>query len=251
MANPGQLWNAPPGDLKLSDNEVHVWRASLEPSLSVIQSLQQILSEDDVIKAHRFYFEKDRHHFIVARGLLRTLLGRYLAVDPGGLRFCYNSYGKPALDLPSDKSRLNFNLSHSHSMVLYAFTLSREVGIDVEYMRPNIEYEQLAASSFSPFENAVFHALPAEIKPQAFFNCWTRKEAYIKARGGGLSIPLDQFDVSLVPGEPAALLSSREDTQETERWLLQELAPGTGYAGALVVEGRGWDPYYWQWEWSG
>jgi len=247
MFSSDQCWNTPPIDLKLSENEVHVWRASLELSKRSVQNLQRLLTTDEVTRAKRFYFEKDRNHFIVVRALLRTILSRYLGLDPHQLHFCYNSYGKPSLNLSSNKTGMKFNLSHSGDLALYAFTYSREVGIDVEYMRSNVEYEQLAKQIFSPYENAVLHTLPTEVTLQAFFNCWTRKEAYIKARGLGLSIPLDQFDVSLRPGEPAALLNSREDPQETTRWSLQELVPGPGYSGALVVEGGGWYTSYWQW----
>ncbi len=251
MISPNQLWNSPPGDLELSENEVHVWRASLNAPLAVIQNLQLSLTTDEATKAKRFHFEKHRNHFIVARGLLRTILSRYLDIDPHQLRFCYNAYGKPSLDPSSHKSTLNFNLSHSHDLALYAFTYSRQVGIDIEYMRANVEYEELAKRFFSPDENAILHALPEAFKQEAFFNCWTRKEAYIKARGKGLSIPLESFDVSLRPGEPAALLNSREDPQETTRWSLQELKPGLGYAGALAVEGSGWHLHCWQWHESG
>ncbi len=281
MISPNQLWNSPPGDLELSENEVHVWRASLNVPLAVIQNLQLSLTTDEATKAKRFHFEKHRNHFIVARGLLRTILSRYLDIDPHQLRFCYNAYGKPSLDLPYSEKKgpglyheadglalgpgrpqgspllyhearvLNFNLSHSHELALYAFTYSRQVGIDIEYMRANVEYEELAQRFFSPDENAILHALPEAFKQEAFFNCWTRKEAYIKARGKGLSIPLESFDVSLRPGEPAALLNSREDPQEATRWELLELAPGHGYAGALAVEGSGWHLHCWQWDESG
>lgn len=247
MTHLEQVWNTPPINLRLLKMEVHVWRASLEQPASVIQNLQKFLAPDEVTRAWQFYFEKDRNHFIVARGLLRVILGRYLNTDPSHLRFCYNSYGKPSLDFIFHQVELSFNLSHSHNLGLYAFAYSRQIGIDVEYMHSNVDYEQLAKHSFSPYENAVFHALPLAIKRQAFFNCWTRKEAYIKARGKGLSLSLDQFDVSLKPNEPARLLNSREDPQEIVRWSLQALAPGTDYVGALAVEGSEWHLSCWQW----
>jgi len=145
---------------------------------------------------------------------------------------------------------LQCNVSHSHELALLAFSYRRELGVDVEYMRTNIEYEDLARHSFSPNEQAVLLALPPEVRQQAFFNCWTRKEAYIKARGMGLSLDLAIFDVSLVPGEPIALLASREDQREVARWRFYELDPGPGYAGALAVEGQEWALHCWQWpEW--
>src|SRR5712692_2795852 len=176
MISLDQPWNIPPINLRLSENEVHVWEVSLKLPVSVIQNLQQSLSAEEVTRAKRFYFEKDRRHFIVARGVLRTILSRYLNTDPSQLRFCYNSYGKPSLDSPSHENQLNFNLSHSHDLALYAFTFSRQVGIDVEYMRSNVDYGQLAKHSFSPQKNAMLHALPVAVRPQAFFNCWRSEE---------------------------------------------------------------------------
>ncbi len=211
--------------------------------LSVVPQWQQWLSPDEHLRAQKFFFEKDRQHFIIARGGLRKLLGLYLGLTPEAVRFQYNAYGKPALDLPGYLlgTRLQFNVSHSQALILYAFALERAVGIDVEYMRTNIEYEALAESTFSPYERQIFSTLPGHLKLEGFYNCWTRKEAYIKARGQGLSLPLTLFDVTLAPGQPAALISSREGIQgEVERWHLRSLEPEAGYAGALTVEGHAW-----------
>ena len=142
---------------------------------------------------------------------------------------------------------LQFNLSHSAELALYAFTYQRQIGVDVEYMRPNIECDLLARSQFSPTEYTALQALPPLLQEKAFFLCWSRKESYIKAKGMGLSLPLDQFDVSLVPGEPAQLLDSREEAQATTHWSLHSLEPGNDYAGALTVEGFDWHLRCWQW----
>ena len=150
--------------------------------------------------------------------------------------------------LPLLPTPLQFNLSHSHNLALYAFTYTRQLGIDIEYKRPNIEYDALARVSFSPNAQATLHTIPNHLKHDAFYNCWTRKEAYIKARGKGISIPLDQFDVSLLPGEPAALLHSREDPQAATRWTLHELPPIPNYATALATEGHDWTLTCWQWQ---
>ena len=240
------LWIPPPADLALSSDEVHVWRASLDLPASCIQSLQPTLAADELSRAERFYFQKDRQHFIVARRLLRAILSRYLDMKPGQLRFCYSDHGKPSLAPMSGQKTLNFNLSHSDGLALYGITRGREIGIDLERVRPVAEVEQIAERFFSAQENAVFRTLPASLKHEAFFTCWTRKEAYIKARGEGLSLSLDQFDVSLVPGEPAMLLSTRGDPREALRWLLRELMPGPGYVAALAVEGHDWRLAYWQ-----
>jgi 4'-phosphopantetheinyl transferase len=246
MTTLDHLWLPPPVNLALPSDEVHVWRASLDQPASRVQSLQHTLTTDELSQAGRFYFQKDRQHFIVARGLLRAILSRYLDVEPGQLRFCYSDYGKPSLAPPSGPKTLNFNLSHSDRLVLYAVTRGREIGIDLERVRPVPEAEQIAERFFSAEENAVFRTLPARLKQEAFFTCWTRKEAYIKARGEGLSLPLDQFDVSLVPGEPAMLLSTRGDPQEAARWSLRELMPGPGYVAAIAVEGHDWRLACWQ-----
>ena len=237
----------------LSHHVVHIWRARLEQPAHVVERLQTALSPDELERAARFYFEKDRRHFVVARGILRTLLGQYLAIPASAIVFCYNAYGKPALaalGLPASYNNLHFNLSHSHELALYAFSEGREIGIDVEYMRPLsiTECEMLAEQSFSERERNALRHLPSEVKRQAFFACWTRKEAYIKARGRGLSIELDQFDVSLAPGELAALLASREHPEAVRRWSLRDLPPANEYAGAMMVEGKDWSASYWEWK---
>jgi 4'-phosphopantetheinyl transferase len=248
----GQAWNVPPAVLTLANHDVHVWRTSLELSAEHVQRLRQTLSADESARAERFYFETDRRHFIVARGVLRIVLSRYLGLDPGQLGFSYSSYGKPALGTPPRGDGLRFNLSHSHELALYAVTHGREVGIDIEYMRDNVAADAIAEHYFSPHEVMTFRALPASQRREAFFTCWTRKEAYIKARGEGLSFPLNRFDVSLAPGEPAALLRTHGDPHEAARWSLQALAAGMGYAAALAVEGHGWQMTCWQWtpSWS-
>ena len=247
MSNSDYPWKNPSEKIILSENEVHAWKASLKVPLSTIHSLQSILSEEEVKRARQFYFEKDRLHWIGARGILRMLLGYYLDIDPRVVSFVTNDYGKLFIAHPSDGIRLRFNLTHSGDIALYAFTYDRHVGVDVEYMRSGIDFEKLAQNHFSPYECAVLRALPPALREEAFFLCWTRKEAYIKARGSGLSIPLDQFDVSLTPGEPAELLDSREDPHGTANWSLHALTPGERYAGALVVEGTDWHLSCWQW----
>ncbi len=244
---PISCWDPPPPTVKLGSDEVHVWRVALDLGASGVQNLEQTLSEDERTRAERFYFHKDREHFIVARGLLRVILGCYLDMEPGQLKFCYGPHGKPTLAERSGMGVLRFNVSHSNGIALYAITRGREVGVDVERLRPDLEDEHIARRFFSSREIVALRAVPANIRLEAFFNCWTRKEAYIKARGEGLTLPLDRFDVSLAPGEPAALLSINGDRQEASRWLLQSLAPGPGYVAALAVEGHELRIKCWQW----
>lgn len=247
MGNSNHSWNIPPDHVLLVENEVHVWRASLEAPLSTVYGLQSILSEEEVRRAMQFRFEKDRRHWIVAHGILRRLLGQYLYIDPHEVRFMTNAYGKPFTVYPPHGSRLQFNLSHSADLALFAVAYDRHVGVDIEYMRADVDCEALAQYHFSANECAALSTLPAAARQEAFFHCWSRKEAYIKARGEGLSIPLGEFDVSLAPGEPAALLESRENPQATAQWSLRALAPGGRYAGAVAVEGTGWHLSCWQW----
>jgi len=240
-------WKSPPKNLVLGKNEVHVWRAALNVQPAQVRRLQQTLTVDELARAVRFHFERDRAHFIVARGVLRTILSRYLAVEPSQLRFSYSLYGKPSLGGEFDAGALCFNMSHADGLALYAVTRGRDIGIDVERIRMDIANEQVAERFFSTQELAALRALPRNNQSLAFFNCWTRKEAYIKARGEGLSLPLDQFDVSLAPGEPAALLRTSVGSQEAFRWLLRELAPGLGFVAALAVEGQSWQLKCYQW----
>lgn len=241
------LWGPPPAELALPDDEVHVFCACLDQPASRLQDLAQTLSESERIRAERFHFEKDRKRFIIGRGLLRTILGCYLDIEPSRVQFSYGSYGKPALAETSGPSALRFNLSHSHFLALYAVTNQREIGVDIEHLRPMPEAEQIAKRFFSARENAMFRALTPSQKDEAFFNCWTRKEAYLKAIGSGLAEPLEQIEVTLAPGEPARLLSIPGATHTAERWFLQHLTPASSYVGALAVEGHNWRLACWHW----
>lgn len=240
-------WELPPVDLTLSSNDIHIWRASLDQSTSYVQQLAQTLCTEESMRAERFYFERDRQRFTVGRGLLRVILGRYLGKEPSQIQFQYGPRGKPALTPACGGSWLRFNLSHSQGLAVYAVTRDREIGIDIEHIRPMPEAAQLVARFFSSQENAMFRTLPHHQQQAAFFSCWTRKEAYIKALGDGLALSLDQFDVSLLPGEPARLLGIKGDRTAALGWFLQELIPAPDYIAALAVEGQGFCIRCWQW----
>ncbi len=247
MISVASLWHLPPDTLKLGDDEVHVWRAALDLKPAHLEKLQQTLTPSERERAKRFFFQIGRERFVAARGLLRTILAYYLDMEPDQLRFSYNPYGKPDLAPEFDGHGLRFNMSHSHEVTLIAITRGREIGLDIELIRPDLAYEQIARRFFSPGEVATLLALPPNLRQEAFFVCWTRKEAYIKARGEGLSYPLDQFEVSLVPGEPAALLMTQGFPREASRWSIYDLDPGPGYAAALAIEGHGLACNQWQW----
>jgi len=218
------------------EHDVHVWHALADPAGLEISCLQPLLSEEENIRAARFRFEKNRNEFVVSRGMLRRLLGCYLGVSPRNICFAYSSYGKPSMAVPRGQLALSFKASHSDGMVVCAFDRKHRVGIDVEKVRQDCNVEEVAERFFSVAERDALRSLRAHEKHDAFFRCWTRKEAYIKARGEGLSLPLHGFDVSLLPGKPAALLSTRPDANAAARWSLHDLIVGSGYAAALVVE---------------
>lgn len=247
MATDNCLWFPPPIKLTLAEDEVHVWRAPLDLPSAQVHYLKEMLAAEELSRADRFHSEKGQRRFIVGRGILRTILSHYLTVAPGHLSFRYNCHGKPFLTSEFDHHKLSFNLSHSNGLVLYAIACGREIGIDLEQIHTNFEHEKIAERFFSPREIAALRTISAEMKAEAFFKCWTAKEAYIKAQGKGLSLPLHSFDVSYAPGEPARLLATRDDPLEASRWTLRELMPGDGYVGALVAKGCDWKHKCWQW----
>jgi 4'-phosphopantetheinyl transferase len=233
--------------LTLAGDEVHVWQAELDRTTSHVRALLNTLDPDERVRARRFRFPRDREHFIVAHGLLRVILGRYLHENPHTLRFSYNPHGKPALVEGYSDHTVSFNLSHASGLALYAVTRGRRVGIDLERIEPKFANEQIAEQFFSPRETATLRSLPPHLQHEAFFNCWTRKEAYLKAVGEGLSSSLDQCEVTLVPGEPARLLRPVGNQQDSAPWSLRAFTPRPGYTAALAVEGRDWHLRCWQW----
>jgi 4'-phosphopantetheinyl transferase len=223
---------------------VHVWRVCLDGPVPLAE-LEGHLSRDELRRAARFRFERDRRRFVVARAALRGILADYLGEPPGRLRFAQGLHGKPILATPYCDSGLRFNVSHAEELALCAVTRGREVGVDVEWVRPLPDADALAERFFSAAERAALGQLPAARRLQAFFCCWTRKEAYLKAVGAGLLQPLDSFDVSVAPEDKDCLLRVPADPTETSRWSLRSLDPGAGYVGAVVASGRAWSPACW------
>lgn len=209
---------------------IQLWHAALDRDQDVLDRLRATLSQEEKARADRFHFERDRNHFVVARGLLRELLGMYLHKSPTDLRFSYGRYGKPSLSLTD--SSLSFNLSHSSGVVAYAIARERNLGVDVELVRPNSDNEGIAERYFSIRERNDLHMLPPEARDEGFYNCWTRKEAYLKACGMGLRVRLDSFAVSLSPDCPAQFLEGVESF-----WHLASFHPAEGYAAAVVYDG--------------
>ncbi len=243
--NSDAFWLSPPAQPALGPDEVHVWRASLDLSEPQVDALVPLLSDDERQRTDAYCRPELRTAFVAARGRLRLLLGRYLGLAPDQVRFVYNVHGRPELPAESGRVRLNFNLSHSGSVVLYAFAWRRQVGVDVERPGRRLEFEALAGRFFSARETAALRALPDADRRAAFFRCWTRKEAFIKATGRGLSYGLSRFDVTLGPHEPAGLL--RAEWDDPGQWSLRDLPTGPDYAAAIAVEGSDWLLRAWQW----
>lgn len=233
------VWPAPRATLPLEPTTVHLWRAELDHDDEVAQ-LRTLLTAEERSRAAAHRTEKLRRRAVVSRGFLRCVLARYLAIEPEAVQLRYTAYGKPYLASEPWRPTLRFNLSHSGGIALVAVTGEREVGIDVESLGRNLDYERIIVRFFSPREQWMLRTLPPTPRRHAFFTCWVRKEAYAKATGLGLSLPFAQFTVSVRPGEPAALLAVEEGVNDSSRWKLHDVPVGDGYVAALAAEGQGW-----------
>ena len=209
--------------------ELHLWKARLKGELAV---RDESLAEDERLKMERFHFAADRLRFGFGRVLLRRLLGGYLQRPPEEIQFRYTEFGKPYLSFEPGQTKLEFNISHSGDIILFAFAQGVPVGVDVERIKPLPELEQIARRFFSPGEQKDLEMLTGPEKVTAFYRCWTRKESIIKACGEGLSMPLGKFQVSLLPATPARLLRSPDQNS----WLLLDVVPGQGYAAAVAAQ---------------
>ena len=236
-------WSPAPASLDLASHQVDVWRIFLDLPIASITSIESYLSADEAQRAMRFHFPEDRNRYIIAHGCLRDILARYLRREPHQLSFSRGEYGKPAL---VNNEGIDFNLTHSVDLALIAVARGRKVGVDVERIR-QMEFESIALRYFSRREVSELLALPPEQRENAFFNGWTRKEAYIKAQGLGLSLPLDSFDVSLAPNESALFRETRPDPREATLWRLESLEVDAQYAAAVAVEGQGLEFRLWDW----
>ncbi len=194
-----------------------------------------ILSPDETRRANRFISDLVRTRFIIGRGLMRHILGHYTKQQPQTLTFRYGSRGKPLLD----NTNFSFNLSHSEDVMLLALAMSATIGVDVEHLTPMTEMRRVAGDYFSVNEQIALFSLPPEAQLSAFYRCWTRKEAYIKARGDGFALPLDKFDVTLKPDEPPCLLRTLDD-DHPDKWRFFHLDPTDAYMGAVCLPNGDW-----------
>ena len=239
------MWSTPTEDLNLHKGDIHLWKAGLNIDSAYQELLWNQLNKAEQDRANRFRFDKDRMHFIAGRGILRQLLAQYLNTLPTDIQFEYSAYGKPSLKAnPS----LKFNLSHSNGLGLFAFTSDYELGVDIEFFKPDVDFYTLARNFFSQNEAQALLKLPPAHLKEGFYNCWTRKEAIIKAIGKGLSFPLDQFEVSLHPGNPAELIATYWDVEEVQYWTLSSFEPQTQFKGALAYRGQGLTVHYYRFD---
>jgi 4'-phosphopantetheinyl transferase len=232
----------------LGQGEVHVRIASLERRQSELRFFESILAKDEIDRASRFHFQKDRERFVAGRGLLRMILSSYVGVPPGEIIFTYGSRGKPGLQRQEGRQPIEFNLAHSNGTAIYAITQDRPVGVDIESVKHEFPIESVAERFFSKVEVAALRSLPEDVRRTAFFKCWTRKEAFIKALGDGLSCPLADFDVSLAPGEPARLLDVRWASEEAHRWCMEDIDSVADYAASIVFSGPQCRMHVSQWD---
>lgn len=220
------------------NDEIEIVVVDLDVPDSEKAEAKMLLSEEERRRADQFIFERDRNRYTVARAWLRKLLGERLETNPESVEFCYGDYGKPALANQTTSEPLHFNVSHSDDVAVYAFSHGHKIGVDVEAVTEMSDRDEVAANSFSNYEIETFQKLDDSDKSLGFFNCWTRKEAFVKALGDGLRFPLNSFDVTLSPDEPAEILRIGEQSGRDCGWELFSFAPLPGFVGAVAVQSQ-------------
>lgn len=220
----------------LAEAEAHLWIVPLALSPKNSSYFKSILSLDEQERAERFRKITDTQRYVAARGSLRSLLGAYLTIEPERLQFSYDALGKPRLVGDVSHTSISFSVSHSGDQGLFGFVRGNKIGVDLERVRADVDVEGLAKRYFSPNEFQRLRALPLDQQSEAFYCAWTRKEAYLKGRGEGLSYGLDRVEVSLAPAEPAMILKAFDDPEASQHWTMHHLLPTPDYVGAAAVE---------------
>ena len=245
-----QQWQTPPEGLALREGEVHVWRGIVDIPSADLQVCWKTLKTDEQERAQRFRFAQHRTRFISARGMLRKLLGHYLSLAPQDIELGIGLQGKPFVQ-SQGRDKLYFNVSHSQKLVLIAFSASSEVGIDVEGPQSHLNHQAIAKRIMNKQEASWFHSLPESKRKSALFNCWTRKEAFVKAHGKGLTFPLRDITVTFLPEQPTSIVRIENPELHTLSWSIYSIYARPQYAGALVVAGKPRSIKYWDYqEWK-
>jgi 4'-phosphopantetheinyl transferase len=231
----------------LGQFEIHVWMVKLAWPDGVADRLKNYLTDEETNQAARFHFAHDQRRFVIRRAILRRLLASYLGKRADAIGLLSGLNGKPFVSGQDVPGGICFNCSHSADRGLIVITRGRGLGADLEQHRHLNDAEDLAKAFFSNSEIKELNDLPQSLKMVGFFNCWTRKEAFVKAVGLGLSFPLNRFSVSLTPGQPATLLDVAEDHEAMKKWTMASLDVGVDYSAALVFEGRNVKFHYFEW----
>ncbi len=229
--------------INLNENEVHIYYVMINSAKQFIPFLKKYLSNEEKLKVMKYIFEKDRAIQMISRSVLKNILSRYLSDKTEDVIFSYNQFGKPFISENKNPDSIRFNLSHSGNMILYAVSRKRNVGIDVQEINKTVSVTDIIEHYFSDHEIAQFKSLPEELMLKAFYSCWTRKEAYIKARGKGLSFPLNSFSVPVFPGLCSKLLHDDEGTG----WSLTDIISSPEYTAAIAAEGNNLTYHFFKW----
>ena len=229
-------WQITPDDLDISSDHVDVWLTSTELGEQQVQEYKKSLSVAELARAEKFTTDYKYKEFIVARGLLRQVLSRMTGLDICGFDFNHGKHGKPYLDSNVAGKNIAFNVSHSHGMALVAITPGGRLGVDLEKIRPEVEWQALAKRFFSAAEFQALNGCPDDSRLKSFFTCWTRKEAFVKAVGDGIARGLREFDVSIDPDESAGLLNIRWQGEDAADWTIKNIPVRGNYAAALAVD---------------
>jgi len=240
------LWHKTPAKLSLSDKYIDIWRTALDLPQRQVDEYLTLLSSEEISRAQRFKVKRKYREYIISRGLLRRVLGHALRTDPAGFEFEYTEHEKPFLGLIHRGKSVSFNVSHSHEQTLIAVTLDHALGIDIEYVRQDVQFKQLARRFFSAQEAGELETYTEAGIPRAFFACWTRKEAFVKALGDGIAFGLNEFSVSVNPFDDTVALTTHWDPDEAGNWSLVSIRTDQEYIAALAVAGQGVKIRYWE-----
>jgi 4'-phosphopantetheinyl transferase len=234
---------------QLHTSEVHLWSVSLDTPSEKSGYFRSTLSADEKERADRFLKIEDCELYTITRGALRSFLGAYLAIEPREVEFAYGALGKPSLlHMDGAHAALNFSVSHSGGQALLGFARGRRIGVDLERVSADADVLELAERYFSSNEFETLRSLTAELQHEAFYCGWTRKEAYLKARGEGIFFGLERVEVSLIPGERAVIKKVSDDPNVSENWILEHLLPAPNYIGAVAAEGHDLTFRFFRWE---